>query len=57
MRRDQIAGGKEHDITGDEILPQNRNLLAVAQDLLLKRNRDLERFGSLLGPVLLHSIE
>ena len=57
IRRDQIPGGEQHDIAGDEVLPQYRNLLPVAQDLLLERHRDLERLGGLLGAVFLHGVE
>src|SRR6202043_1665788 len=45
------------DIARDEILPQYRNLLPVAQDLLLERHRDLEMLGVLLGAVFLHGVE
>ena len=57
IRRDQIAGGQQHDIARDEILPRHRNLLPVTQDLLLERHRDLEMLGCLLGAVFLHGVE
>jgi len=38
-------------------LPQDRDFLSIAQDLLFERDRDLERFGRLLHPVFPHGIE
>ena len=57
IRQNQISGGKQHDITRNEVLSEHRNFLTVAQDLFFERHRDFEMLGGFLGTVFLHRIE
>ena len=51
--RDLIALGQDHDIAGNEVLGKYLGLLAVANHADVGRKHLLERFGCLVGLVLL----
>ena len=57
VRGDLVALGKDHDVTGDEVLREDLGLLAVADDVDVGRKHLLQGLGSLVCLVLLPEAE